>query len=120
MDYLHDDKCGFIENIFMKKPEVLDNFFHQLEPRSHKLMRRLKHFKFRKNIIKDKFVCSNGLKLRTDFNTLLNSLEKDDFLVLFYSLGVKLLYILKFSIKCPEPLERIIGDNMRGDKQFPE
>lgn len=83
-------------------------------------MSRLEHFKFSKDIMKYEFICLKGLKLGAYFNGLLDSLEKHNFLMLLYRLRVKLLNIFKLAIESPEPIQRIVGNNVRGDEQFSE
>jgi hypothetical protein len=56
-------------------------------------MRGLKHLKFGKDVMKNEFISSNGLKLGTDLNSLLNSFEKHNFLVFLDGLGIELLNI---------------------------
>ena len=81
-------------------------------------MTGLKDFQLGKDIMKDKLKGPDGLKLRTHFNSFLNSLEKHNLLMLLNSLGIKLLDILQLAIESPEPLKGIVGDNIWSDEQL--
>ena len=81
-------------------------------------MTGLENLKLSKDIMKNKLISLKGLQSGTDLNRLLNSLEKHHLLMLLDCLGIELFDVLELAVKCPKSLERMSGDNVRGDEQL--
>lgn len=81
-------------------------------------MTGLENLKLSKDIMKNKLISLKGLQSGTDLNRLLNSLEKHHLLMLLNCLWIELFDVLELAVKRPKSLERMSGDNVRGDEQL--
>lgn len=96
----------------MKERQMINNLFDDFEPRSNKLMRCFKHIKLIQQIIKHKLYKFDLLILVDLLNTLLNSFEEREFLLLLHTLRIELLYIFQLAITQSIIINTLAGDEI--------